>query len=89
MVTIHELEKEINEIKNRNKRVEVDKTWETSWARKVIVSVFTYFVIAFFFLFAGVTDPFVNAIVPALAFILSTASLPFFKNLWMKYIYKK
>jgi len=27
--------------------------------------------------------------VPALAFILSTVSLPFFKNLWLKYIYKK
>jgi hypothetical protein len=46
-------------------------------------------VIALFFLFAGILNPFVNAIVPAMAFILSTASLPFLKNFWLKYIYKK
>lgn len=88
MATIQDLEEEINKIKERNKRVEKDKVWETSWTRRIIVSIFTYFVIAIFFLFAGISNPFVNAIVPALAFILSTASLPFFKNLWIKYIYK-
>jgi len=65
------------------------KNWETSWARKIIISLFTYLVIALFFLFAGILNPFVNAIVPAMAFILSTASLPFLKNFWLKYIYKK
>lgn len=88
MATIQDLEDEIEKIKDRNKRVEAGKAWETSWTRKILVSVFTYFVVAFFFLFAGVSDPFINAIVPALAFILSTASLPFFKNFWQKYIYK-
>ncbi|MBI2600268.1 hypothetical protein HYW43_05115 [Candidatus Daviesbacteria bacterium] len=89
MATIQELEQEINKIKERNNKVEVDKNWETSWARKIIISIFTYLVIALFFLFAGILNPFVNAIVPALAFILSTASLPFLKNFWLKYIYKK
>lgn len=89
MATIQELEQEINKIKERNKKVEADKNWETSWARKIIISLFTYLVIALFFLFAGILNPFVNAIVPAMAFILSTASLPFLKNLWLKYIYKK
>lgn len=89
MATIADLEKEIELIKLRNKRVELEKVWETSWSRKVLVATFTYLVIAIFFLFAGVLNPFVNAIVPALAFILSTSSLPFFKNLWLKYIYKK
>ena len=89
MATIQDLEFEVNNIKERNKRVESDKAWEISWSRKIIVSIFTYLVIALFFLFAGVSNPFINAIVPALAFILSTTSLPFFKNLWMKYIYRK
>lgn len=30
-----ELEKEIEQIKERNKRVELDKAWETSWTRIV------------------------------------------------------
>ena len=30
-----ELEKEIEQIKERNKRVELDKAWETSWTRRI------------------------------------------------------
>lgn len=30
-----ELEKEIEQIKARNKRVELDKAWETSWTRRI------------------------------------------------------
>ncbi len=89
MATIQELEEEINKIKERNKRVELEKVWGTSWIRKILIAAFTYLVISLFFLFAGVSNPFINAIVPALAFVLSTASLPFFKNLWLKFIYKK
>ncbi len=89
MATIQELESEINEIKERNRKVEGDKDWETSWTRRMILAIFTYLVISLFFLFAGVVNPFINATVPALAFILSTTSLPFLKNFWIKYIYKR
>lgn len=89
MVTIEELKVEIEQIKQRNKRVEFEKAWETSWSRKLLICTLTYLVISLFFLFAGVINPFINAIVPALAFILSTASLSFFKHFWLKYIYKK
>lgn len=89
MANIDNLEGEINKIKERNRRVEIDKMWETSWSRKILISVFTYIIISLFFVFAGVNNPFINAIVPALAFIVSTLSLPFFKNLWIKYILKK
>ena len=79
-----DIKKEINEIKQRNKRVEADKAWETSGTRKVIVAILTYIVIVIFFYFAGLSRPFVNSIVPALAFYLSTLSLPFFKKIWLK-----
>lgn len=88
MATIQELEKEISAIKDRNRRVEIEKTWETSWTRRIVVVILTYIVVSLFFLFAGVTQPFINAIVPALAFVLSTASVPIFKNFWLKYINK-
>lgn len=32
-----DLEKEINDIKARNKRVELDKAWETSWTRRICI----------------------------------------------------
>lgn len=88
MATIADLEKEIELIKQRNKRVETEKTWETSWTRRIVVVILTYLVISIFFLFAGISQPFTNAIVPALAFVLSTASVPIFKNLWLRYINK-
>lgn len=89
MTTINDLEIEIEKIKERNRRVEKEKSWETSWTRKIIISALTYLVISLFFLSAGISKPFVNSIVPAVAFILSTLSVPFIKQLWLKHIHKK
>ncbi|MBI2334419.1 hypothetical protein HYU96_01325 [Candidatus Daviesbacteria bacterium] len=88
MTTIQDLELEINKIKERNIRVETEKSWETSLTRKIVISVLTYLVISLFFLFAGISKPFVNSIVPAIAFILSTLSVPFVKKWWLGYIHK-
>jgi len=41
-----------------------------------------------FFYFASLPYPFVNSIVPAVAFVLSTLSLPIFKKIWLKYFYQ-
>ena len=40
-----DFEKEITEIKERNKRVEKDKAWETSWTRRICIMVLTYIVV--------------------------------------------
>lgn len=82
------LENEIEKIKERNKRVEADKAWETSFFRKVIIAILTYLVIVLFFVFAGLNNPFINAIVPTLGFLLSTLSLSIFKKIWLKYFNK-
>ena len=37
MTPIKKLEQEINNIKERNKRVEAGKAWETSWARRILI----------------------------------------------------
>ncbi|MEK6958640.1 MAG: hypothetical protein AABW59_01200 [archaeon] len=83
------VKKEIVSIKERNARVEMDKAWETSKTRKVAIAVLTYFVVVLFFFAAGLPSPFVNALVPSAAFVLSTLSLPYFKEVWQKRIYKK
>lgn len=89
MHKIEELTSEIEAIKKRNERVEADKAWETSIGRKVVIALLTYFVIVLFFFSAALPNPFINAIVPTLGFILSTLSLPIVKSLWLKKIYKK
>ena len=80
MPTIEQLQLEIEEIKKRNQRVEADKAWETSWTRRLIVLALTYIVIVIFFFFAQLPSPFLNAIVPSLAFVLSTLTIPMFKK---------
>jgi len=80
-----DLKKEVEIIKQRNKKVEADKAWETSWTRKILITILTYITIVIFFYFAGLSNPFINSIVPALAFIVSTFSLPFFKKIWISY----
>ena len=79
-----QLKKDIQEIKERNKRVENDKAWETSWTRRIIIAILTYIVMVIFFYFASLPKPFLNSIVPALAFFLSTLTLPLFKQIWLK-----
>jgi len=88
MNELEQIKKDIQEIKDRNERVEVNKAWEASLFRKVLITILTYIVIVIFFLFAGLPKPFLSAIVPTLRFLLSTASIPFFKKLWIKR-YKK
>jgi hypothetical protein len=79
-----ELQEVLKEMEARNKRVELDKAWETSFTRKLLIAVFTYFVIVLFFLVADLGKPFVNPIVPTVGYLLSTLSLPYFKAWWMK-----
>lgn len=80
-----DVEKEIEKINQRNKRVEVDKAWEISWTRKIVVAILTYVVVVLFFVFAELPDPFLNSIVPTLAFVISTSSLPIFKKIWLSF----
>lgn len=86
MTTLKELVKQIQE---RNKRVEADKAWETSGTRKLIIAVVTYLIIVLFLWIIKVPYPWLSALVPAIAFILSTLTLPLFKQWWLKNIYKR
>jgi sterol desaturase/sphingolipid hydroxylase (fatty acid hydroxylase superfamily) len=88
MTSLKELKQEIEKIKERNRRVESDKTWEISNTRRVLLVFFTYLAVGFYLQVINVPQPWLNAIVPAVAFTLSTLTLPFFKKLWLKYIHK-
>ena len=84
-----DLEQELIKIKQRNSKVEADKAWETSGFKKLLIFVLTYFTLVVFFIVVKFPRPFINAIVPSIAFILSTLSLPVFKKIWIKYFYKR
>jgi len=78
------VEKRLNKIEERNKRVELDKAWETSFIRILFISIITY-IIAFFVLFSmGISKSYLSALIPVLGFILSTQSIPLVKKYWIK-----
>ena len=81
------LENRVRQIEIRNKKVEADKAWETSWTRRFLLIVFTYLAIGLYLNTILVPNPWLNAIVPAIGFLLSTLSLPYFKKLWLRYIF--
>lgn len=79
---------EIKKLHERNKRVEADKAWETSNIRRGIISVTIYFFFVLFLYLIEAPQPWLNSFVPTLAFVISTLTLPFLKNWWIKNIYK-
>ncbi|KKS70894.1 hypothetical protein A3A14_02865 [Candidatus Daviesbacteria bacterium RIFCSPLOWO2_01_FULL_43_38] len=86
---MNNLEERVTKIEERNYKVEIDKVWETSWSRRILLAAFTYLAISFYLQAIEIQRPWLNAIVPSIGFLLSTLTLPFFKNLWIKYFYKK
>ena len=84
-----QLQIDIDQIKQRNIRVEADKAWETSWSRKIIIFVLTFLVVLLVFYFNNMEKPLWNALIATVAFWLSTLSVSAGKQLWLKYIYKK
>ncbi|PIZ62379.1 hypothetical protein COY16_04560 [Candidatus Roizmanbacteria bacterium CG_4_10_14_0_2_um_filter_39_13] len=84
MTTITSLQKEIDQIKKRNKSVELDKKWETSFTRRILLIMFTYVTIGLYLQSIKIENSWMNAVVPAVGFYLSTLTLPFFKGLWEK-----
>jgi len=85
MITLDELEQRIAKIEARNRKVELDKAWETSLARKLLVAVLTYLVVAVFMSGMGVDNSWLNAIIPSMGFLLSTLTIPIVKDLWLKH----
>lgn len=81
-----EIIKRVEALEKRNLRVEVDKKWETCKSRKLLIGVFTYISIGVYMWAIEVENPWLNAIVPTLGFLLSTLSLPMFKKIWIRYI---
>lgn len=71
------LEKQIEKILERNKKVELDKAWETSFFRKFVLAFFTFLILSIYMYSVWIERPFLNALVPTAWFLLSTLSLPF------------
>ncbi len=80
-----ELENEIIKIKERNRKVELDKAWETSWTRKICICILTYIVVLIYSsLINKINNIWLSSLVPVIGFTLSTFSLKLIRNVWEK-----
>ena len=84
---LKDVENEIEEIKTRNARVELDKKWETSGTRKICICILTYIVvIVYSYIDRNYDNIFLSSLVPVIGFTLSTLSLKFVRKMWEKHI---
>jgi hypothetical protein len=74
---------DIQEIKERNQRVELDKAWEISLTRRSIIAGVTYIVATVWLVVIENEKPFLNALVPFGGYIFSTWSLPLVRGWWI------
>ena len=78
-----DLEKEIEQIKLRNKKVEIDKAWETSGTRKVCIMILTYIVVIIYsYIIKNTDNIFLSSLVPVIGFTLYTLSLKLVRKIW-------
>ena len=76
-------ENEINSIKDRNKRVEIDKKWETSITRRICICILTYIIVVIYtYVISKVSNVFLSSLVPVIGFTLSTLSLKWLRRIW-------
>ena len=84
---MEKLEEEINKIKKRNKRVELDKKWETSKTRKIFIGLLTYIIVVIYsYSISKITNIYLSSLIPVIGFGLSTLSLKGIRKIWEKKI---
>jgi polyferredoxin len=82
---MEELKERIELIEKRNKRVELDKAWETSFTRRVCIAVLTYLVVVLYsYLISKNNNIYLSSLVPVIGFLLSTLSLGLVRKIWEK-----
>ena len=84
MSRLEAVEAAIERLNGRNRRVELEKAWEVSGARVLLIAVLTYLAMNVLLWSIGGPFPPVHALVPTLGFVLSTCSVPWVKRWWCR-----
>lgn len=77
------LEQRVTKLEARNRKVEGNKAWETSWTRRLSIMILTYLSVVFYFRYIAHIEPWINALVPVIGFFLSTLTVSKLKNHWL------
>lgn len=86
---LERIEKELEQIKERNAKVETDKAWEGSRVRVATICAITYFFAGLLLFLLGNKEFYLSALVPVLGFILSVQTVPAVKRWWIANQYRR
>ncbi|HSK00936.1 MAG TPA: hypothetical protein VK932_06835 [Kofleriaceae bacterium] len=81
---LDDVRRDVLEIQQRNARVEQDKAWETSWTRRLVIAVAIWAGAWPWLASLGAEHAERHAVVPSVAYLVSTLSLPIVKRWWMR-----
>ncbi len=77
------LEKRVAAIEARNQRVELDKAWEVSWTRKLVLFCIIFLLTFLFLLLIRDDRALGNALLAAVGIFLSTLTISYLKTWWI------
>jgi len=83
MSELDEIRSELAELRARNARVDREKAWETSWARRLVIATMTWLAAWVSFTGLGSEHAARDALLPSGAYAISTLSLPLLRRLWL------
>lgn len=78
------LEGRVAALEARNKRVEADKAWETSWTRTFLLMAISFMVVWCYLRYIAHDTPWKDAILAALGISVSTLTIQIAKNKWLQ-----
>ena len=81
---LEDIRQQLAELRERNARVDREKAWEKSWARRFVITAATWGGAWLWLLGLGAEHAALQALVPSGAYALSTLSLPVLKAWWMR-----
>lgn len=79
------MDNQIQKIIERNNRVELDKKWETSLVRRILIAVTTWILAVLFLTLIDAENAMLAALVPTGGYVLSTLSVSPVRKIWEKY----
>ncbi len=83
------LEERIAKLEARNRRVEDNKAWETSWLRRLSIMILTYMTVVFYLHFVIHINPWINALVPVIGYTVSTLTISRLKQRFIHQLHKR
>merc|ERR1711924_135801 len=84
VLSIGDLRQDVTKLRHRNRMKDIDKEWDSSILKTIIIMACTYMLLGLYMAAIEVPQPWLSAIVPTVGYMLSTLALPSVKPIWLR-----